>query len=246
MARSSARKWLAITDSDGPVAAVEHDAPALDDAPTVAAVSNAVRLAVTHARLQEEQRLRLLELEASRARIVAAANRQRERAAGELRKDVDAPLRVAQSELRAARRSVRDSEAAAALDVVIQELEAATGEIADLVAGIPPADLGDGRLRQALDALAQASPVPVSVAVADDAEGDQETETTLVYACCQALTNAAKHANAGAVAVSLHGTVRKPDCTDAADRVGALGGHLTGGHVTADGTTVTAVIPCAL
>jgi hypothetical protein len=41
------------------------------------------------------------------------------------------------------------------------------------------------------------------------------------------------------------GTVRMPDCTDAADRVGALGGRLTGCDLTAEGTTVTAVIPCA-
>jgi hypothetical protein len=124
VAHSTDRRWLTITDSDGPVAAVEHDALALDDAPTVAAVSNAVRLAVTHAQLQEEQRSRLHELEASRARIVAAADHQRARAAAELRKDVDAPLRVAQSELRAVRPSTRDPEAAAALDLVIQELEA--------------------------------------------------------------------------------------------------------------------------
>jgi hypothetical protein len=41
------------------------------------------------------------------------------------------------------------------------------------------------------------------------------------------------------------GTVVAPDCTDAADRVGALGGHLTVTDPAGDGTlTVAAVIPC--
>jgi signal transduction histidine kinase len=260
VARDTGRRWLTVSDGDGPVAALEHRSPALDDGPTVAAVSSAIRLAVTHLRLQEEQRARLLELEASRARIVAAADGQRERAAAELRTDVDAPLRVAQSELRAVRPSVGDPEVAATLDVVIQELEAATGEIADLVAGIPPADLGDGRLRQALDALAEASPVTVSVAVGDDASGDQEAETALFYACCEALTNAAKHANAGAVTVrvrrqggQLAATVSDDGRGGAdpsgsglqgiADRLAAHDGRLRVDSPPGAGTTVTATVP---
>jgi hypothetical protein len=47
------------------------------------------------------------------------------------------------------RSAVREPEASAAFEVVIGELEAASREIADLVAGTPPTDLGDGRLRQA-------------------------------------------------------------------------------------------------
>jgi hypothetical protein len=41
------------------------------------------------------------------------------------------------------------------------------------------------------------------------------------------------------------GIVVAPDCTDAADRVGALGGRLTPSGPAEDGRmTVTAVIPC--
>ena len=97
------RRWLAVDGPNGPVAVVAHRSSALEDGPTAAAVAGAVRLAVTHLRLQEEQQERLRELEASRARLVAAADRQRARAAAELRQDVEAPLRVAQSELVAMR-----------------------------------------------------------------------------------------------------------------------------------------------
>src|SRR6266567_735927 len=134
VAPSGDRRWLTIGDLGRPVAAVAHRSSALDDPPTVAAVSSAVRLAVTHLRLQEEQQTRLQEVEAARARIVAAADRQRERAAAALRDDVDVPLWTAHSELHAVRSVVRGPEASAAFEVVIQELEAARREIADLVA----------------------------------------------------------------------------------------------------------------
>jgi signal transduction histidine kinase len=254
------RRWLAVDGPGGPVALVAHRSSALDDGPTAAAVAGAVRLAVTHLRLQEEQQERLGELEASRARLVAAADRQRARAAAELRQDVEAPLRVAQSELRAMRARVRDPEAAAAVDVVVQELAAATGELADLVAGIPPADLGGGRLGGALHALAEASPVLVTVAVADDAVGSREAETALFYVCCEALANAVKHAGATRVAIAVQ---RQDDGVVAtvaddggggadpsgsglqglADRLAALNGRLRVESPLGAGTRVTATVP---
>ena len=260
MAGRGGRRWLAVDGPNGPVAVVAHRSSALDDGPTAAAVAGAVRLAVTHLRLQEEQQERLGELEASRARLVAAADRQRARAAAELRHDVEAPLRVARSELVAMRAAVRDPEAAAAVDVVVQELAAATGELADLVAGIPSADLGGGRLGRALQALAEASPVPVTVAVDEDAAASQEAETALFYVCCEALANAVKHARATRVAIAVE---RKDDGVVAtvaddgrggadpagsglqglADRLAARNGRLRVDSPPGAGTTVTATVP---
>jgi signal transduction histidine kinase len=254
------RRWLAVDGPGGPVAVVAHRSSALEDGPTAAAVAGAVRLAVTHLRLQEEQQERLGELEASRARLVAAADRQRARAAAELRQDVEAPLRVAQSELVAMRPGVRDPGAAAAVDVVVQELAAATGELADLVAGISPADLGGGRLGPALHALAQTSPVPVTVAVAEDAAASQEAETALFYVCCEALANAAKHAGATRVTIAVEredGGVVATVADDGrggadpsgsglvglADRLAARNGRLRVESPPGAGTTVTATVP---
>ena len=254
------RRWLAIDGPGGPIAVVAHRSSALDDGPTVATVAGAVRLAVTHLRLQEEQQNRLRELEAARARMVAAADRQRVRAAAELREEVQASLRIAQSELGALRAAVGDPEAAAAIDVVVQELAAATGEIADLVAGIPPADLGGGRLGRALQALAEASPVPATVAVADDAAGSQEAETALFYVCCEALANAVKHAGATRVEIAverLDGGIVATIADDGrggadpsgsglqglADRLAARNGRLRLDSPPGAGTTVTATVP---
>lgn len=253
-------RWLAVDGPDGPVATVAHRSSALDDVPTAAAVAAAVRVAVTHLRLQEEQQERLGELEASRARLVAAADRQRALAAAELRQDVQAALSAAQSQLRATQAAIRDPKAAAAIDVVVQELAAATGEIADLVAGIPPADLGGGRLGRALQVLAEASPVPVTVAVADDVAGSQEAETALFYVCCEALANAVKHAQATQVAITVErqdGQIAATIADDGRGRADPAGSGLQGladrlatgrGRLRVDsppgaGTTVTATIP---
>jgi signal transduction histidine kinase len=254
------RRWLAIDGPGGPIAVVAHRSSALDDGPTVATVAGAVRLAVTHLRLQEEQQNRLRELEAARARMVAAADRQRARAAAELREEVQASLRIAESELDALRAVVGDPEAAAAIDVVVQELAAATREIADLVAGIPPADLGGGRLGRALQALAEASPVPATVAVAGDAAGSQEAETALFYVCCEALANAVKHAGATRVEIAverLDGSIVATIADDGrggadpsgsglqglADRLAARNGRLRVDSPPGAGTTVTATVP---
>jgi hypothetical protein len=80
-----------VVDADGPGAVVVHRSPTLDDPATAEAVAAAVRLALRHERLQHEQRQQFAELEASRARIVAATDRERERAAMQLRGTSECP-----------------------------------------------------------------------------------------------------------------------------------------------------------
>jgi signal transduction histidine kinase len=254
------RRWLTVDDPDGRVAVVAHQSPALDDPPTADAVAAAVRLAVRHLRLQEEQRQQLAELEASRARLVAAADRERERAATQLRQDVAVSLQLAQSELTAVRPATRDPAVAGSLDVVVTELATARDEIVELVAGVPPAQLGGGRLGYALDAVAQRSPVPVSVTVAADAAGDADTETAFFYVCSEALANAVKHADANRIDITVrrvNGALEAVISDDGrggadpsgsglqglADRLATLNGRLRVDSPPGAGTTVTAVVP---
>jgi signal transduction histidine kinase len=253
------RRWLTVDESDGRVAVVAHQSPALDDPPTADAVAAAVRLAVRHLRLQEEQRQQLAELEASRARIVAAADRERERAATQLRQDVGLSLQLAQSELTAVRPATRDPAVAGSLDVVVTELATARDEIVELVAGVPPANLGDGRLHDALDTLAERSPIPVSVSVAANAASDSDTETALFYVCSEALANAIKHANPSRIAITVRrtdGSITATVSDDGrgganpsgsglqglADRLATLNGRLRVDSPPGTGTTVTAVV----
>jgi signal transduction histidine kinase len=254
------RSWLTVVDADGPVAVVTHQSPTLDDPATAEAVAAAVRLAVRHEHLQREQQQQLAELEASRARIVAAADGARERAARQLREDVGVSLQLAQSELSAVRTAARNPAVAESLDIVVSELVAAQTEIGELVAGVPPAHLGSGRLQEALQALAQHSPVPVSVTVAADAASGQDTEATLFYVCSEALANTVKHADAKRISIKVR---RINDAMEAvisddgrggadptgsglqglADRLAAYNGRLHVESPRGAGTTVTAMIP---
>jgi hypothetical protein len=81
-----AEKAVTPIEHDGqPVAVLVHDQVVLEDRALVEAVASAARLAVSNARLQAEVRARVLEVAASRRRIVEAADAQRRRLERELR-----------------------------------------------------------------------------------------------------------------------------------------------------------------
>ncbi|TCC43304.1 sensor histidine kinase [Kribbella sindirgiensis] len=250
------RQLLMVSEDDVPVAVVVHQSAALEDPLTARAVATAVRLAVANIRLQEEQLARLRELEAARARVVAAADRQREEVAEELGQKVAAFLRDAQAELADVRVGT-----GTALGIVGSELVAAIAEIGDLVAGIPPATLGEGRLRDALEILAARAPAEVVISYGDDSAGDAAAETALFYVCSEALANAAKHAGAGRIKIDVcrYGDLLQVSVTDdgrggadvsgsgltgLSDRLAVLDGRLRVESPPGAGTTVTATVPC--
>jgi signal transduction histidine kinase len=255
------RQRLTVNDADGPVAVVTHQSAALEDPLTARAVETAVRLAVTNIRLQDEQLSQLRELEAARARVVAATDRQREEVAEELAQKVAALLGGAQAELVDLRARVDGTGAATALDIVAAELDAAIAEISDLVAGIPPATLGEGKLRDALQLLAARGPAEVAISYSDDSAGDAAAETALFYVCSEALANAAKHAGASRIKIDVcrYGDVLETTITDdgcggadasgsgltgLSDRLAVLDGRLRVESPPGAGTTVTATVPC--
>ena len=75
-------------------AVVESRSNALDDPPTAEGVASAVRLVVRNIQLQAEQRAQLIELEASRLRLIAATDRVRERVAVDLTDGCRTPVGV--------------------------------------------------------------------------------------------------------------------------------------------------------
>jgi signal transduction histidine kinase len=252
------RRWLTVDGLDGPIAAVAHQSGKLDDAPTAAAVESAIRLAVTNLRLRDELHERVVELEASRARILAAADRIRQGVASELRDEVEMSLELARSEVGSI--TVQDRDAEAALEIVVQELDATHRVLADLIMGVPPADLGDGRLGNALAELVKRCPIPVTVAVADGARGTPATEAVLYYVVSEALANALKHADATGISIDVRrerGELVASVADDGlggadpsgsglqglADRVASARGRLRVESPPGAGTTVVATIP---
>jgi signal transduction histidine kinase len=219
-------------------------------------------LAVEVARLRVELRRQLAEVEASRARIVQAANDERRRIERDLHDGaqqrlvtIGLTLRHAQHELGTASPAARRT-----LDGAVDEVAGAIEELRKLASGLPPAQLDRG-LAPALRELARRAPVPVGVSARVD-RLDRDLEAAAYFIGCEALTNAVKHAHATRISVRAE---RRDDVlvlcvaddgvggasasggsglSGLADRVAALGGAL---HIESEpgaGTRLTAELPC--
>jgi signal transduction histidine kinase len=203
------------------------------------------------------------ELTTSRARIVAAADHTRRRIERDLHDGAQQRLVALAMQARAARATVPPdaAELADQLDELAAEATGALDELRELARGIHPAVLAEGGLPPALKALARRCPVPVELDVRVDRRLPEQIEIAAYYLVAEALTNAAKHAHASAVTVTvdiddavLHVRVRDDGRGGAdpaggsglvglTDRVEALGGRLTIQSPLGAGTTVHAELP---
>jgi signal transduction histidine kinase len=202
------------------------------------------------------------ELTDSRARIVAAADRTRRRIERDLHDGAQQRLANLVLQARLAQEAVPGTgELAARLDALAAEATTAMVELRDLARGIHPAVLAEGGLRPALRALARRSAVPVELEVRVDGRLPEQVETAAYFAVAEALTNAAKHANATVVTVTVDvdGAVLRIRVSDDGrggadpgagsglvglkDRIEALGGRFSVRTAPDAGTTVHAELP---
>jgi len=257
----SGRTVTPIEDAGERVAVLVHDEALLADSNLVDSVAAAARLAVANARLQAEAHARAAELEASRRRIVEAADAQRRRLERELRLGAERRLgNVAFALDGAGRRSDTDSEALATLE---SELDEARRELREFAHGVHPTALTEGGLVPALAVLAERSPLPVEI-TGDAARLPAPVEAALYFVCSEALTNAGKHASASRVQIEVRhdptrvvvvvaddgvggaDASRGTGLRGLADRVEALGGHLVVASPPRGGTRVVAEISLEL
>ena len=149
---ADAERALTPIDEDGRrVAVLVHDRALLDDPALVPLVAVRDALAVSNARLQAEVRERVAEVEASRRRIVEAADDQRDRLGRELRTGTE-------------RRLSRVAELVGEIDPELErQVEAARAELEELGLGIHPRTLAVEGLGAALRELAERSSVPVTI-----------------------------------------------------------------------------------
>jgi len=202
------------------------------------------------------------ELIESRARIVAAADQTCRRIERDLHDGAQQRLVNLALQARMAREAAPGTgELAARLDAVAEEATRAMAELRDLARGVHPAVLAEGGLRPALRGLARRSAVPVGLEVRVEGRLPQQVETAAYFAVAEALTNAAKHADATVVtvAVEVHDRVLRVRVSDDGrggadpgagsglvglkDRVEALGGRLSVRTAPDAGTTVHAELP---
>src|SRR6185312_3938493 len=159
----------------------------------------------------ERQRLnaRVRELATTRADVVVAANEQLERIERDLHDGAQARLVALAMELGMAEEELSSDPDAARETVRKARDEAlnALGELRDLSRGLRPALLQDRGLGTAIEDLAQRSPLPVAVTFTGGIERTPETVQTAAYfVVAEALTNAAKHSEAGSARVSVERT----------------------------------------
>ena len=251
---------LRLRSTSGPLAGVatrlaRGDAPEEVDAALAAYIENR--------ELADLLTAQLAELRASRARIVAAADAERQRIERALHDGAQQHLTGIAMRLEAARQaSGTDPATARRLEAAAAELRDATNELRELARGIHPAILTEAGLEPALATLARRSAVPVDLRVELDGRLPTATEVTAYYVVAEGLTNVARSAHAARAAV----TVERRDgglavevrddgvggadaragsgITGLQDRVRALNGRLQLDSPPGAGTTLEVWLPC--
>ena len=213
----------------------------------------------------ERLRQQAVELQASRGRLVAAADAERRRIERNLHDGAQQHLVALAVKVRLLEQlAERDPERAKSLMTQLQgDVTSAIEELRSLAHGIYPPLLSSAGLGQAMSAACRRAPLPADV----DADGvgrhAPEIEAAVYFCCLEALQNAAKYAGSGASArvriwedaggllfeVSDDGTGFAPGrngegagLTNMRDRLGAVGGTLrveSDGH----GTRVHGAVP---
>ena len=182
------------------IAVLVHDEAVLEDQALVEAVASAARMAVSNARLQAEVRARVLELAASRRRIVDAADAQRRRLERELREGAERRLAEVASLLAESRR-VAHEPAALKVAEVEEEVRAARAELHDFAQGIHPSALTRAALSAAFRSSSRGRDTGRARAVVGRLT--PAIEAAAYFLCSEALANAAKHAKATRMTMSV-------------------------------------------
>jgi signal transduction histidine kinase len=203
------------------------------------------------------------ELTASRARIVEASDNARRRFERDLHDgaqqrlvSLGLKLRTAEASVPPELRALRDQ-----IADIVTGLTGVSNDLQETSRGLHPAILSRGGLGPALKTLARRSTVPVELRVDVDRRLPDPAEVGAYYLVAEALTNAAKHAEASEVqvrlaadAASLHVLIRDDGVGGAdsrkgsgliglTDRVEALGGRLQISSIAGRGTSLAATIP---
>jgi signal transduction histidine kinase len=146
-----------------------------------------------------------VELAASRARLVVAADEARRRIERDLHDGAQQRLVAAALELTLLEQRL-DRDPAAARSVLVrarEHLDHGLGELRDLARGIHPAVLTERGLEAAVVALVQRAPVPVDLEIEVRERLDAGIEAAAYFVVSEALTNVAKYAEAETVSVDV-------------------------------------------
>jgi len=265
-AGDSERAVSVLGDPSSPVAALVYDSALVHEGQLVDAAAAAVRLALENARLQVQLRAQLEEVRQSRARLVEAADSERQRVERDLHDGaqqqlVTLLLSMQVTKAEAMRHS--DPETAMLVDANIATLRDALGELRELARGIHPTILTQAGLVPAIRSLTERCPIPVDViGELGDVRLAPPLEAALYFVVSEAITNAVKHSKGRRMCVSLgrRSGLAIVEVSDdgvggaelslgsglrgLTDRIAAVGGRLMVKSDHAGGTTIHAEVPC--
>jgi len=240
---------------------------------TLEEVAREVGVAVNKARLDsalqeslDRLRKQAVELQASRGRLVAAADAERRRIERNLHDGAQQHLVALSVKVRLVEQLAdRDPERAKALMNQLQDdVRSAVEELRSLAHGIYPPLLSSAGLGEAMSAACRRAPLPASVNADGVGRYAPEVEAAVYFCCLEALQNAAKHAGAeasarvriweeaGALLFEVSddgagfengGDGEGAGLTNMRDRLGAVGGTLRVDSAGGKGTRVQGAVP---
>jgi signal transduction histidine kinase len=254
-----------FVDRDGHhVAALVHDAALAHQPDLLEVVCAAANVALERERLQAELEARVVELRASRVRIVTAGDAERRRLERDLHDGAQQRLVGIALQLSLLKGRIKSDPATAEqlVNAAGDELALSLAELRELARGIHPAVLEHG-LAAALESLAARAAVPTKVSFEPSERLPEPVELAAYFVASEALANVAKYAHATAVSMRVrrNGQMASIEIADdgiggaddragsglrgLADRVEALEGHLRVTSPAGAGTVITAELPCA-
>jgi signal transduction histidine kinase len=205
------------------------------------------------------------ELTASRARMVTSADDTRRRIERDLNEGPQQQLSSLALQLRSIQKRIPpDGDGLAAeLVSIVAGLRSALEELQVYARGIHPAFLSEGGLEPALKTLTRRARVPVDLRVQARRRLPEPVEVAAYYVVSEALTNAAKHAQATGVTIDVEadnllrvriqddgigGAVftRGSGLVGLRDRVEALGGRIALASESGSGTALSVELPLAV
>jgi signal transduction histidine kinase len=246
-----------------PVAALVHD-PAIKDEPELLdAVTAAAAIALENGRLQAELRANVDELRGSRARVIEAGQKERQRLERDLHDGAQQRLVALSLDLSVLEsRLGGDPDANSILAKARDEVAVSLAELRDVARGLHPAVLTAHGLAVALESLAARATVPVRLSVDLQERVAEPVEVAAYYVVSESLANIGKHARATSATVDVvrngpqlvvevvddgvggADTERGSGLRGLADRVEGLGGQLRIWTPLGGGTRVRAELPC--
>jgi signal transduction histidine kinase len=246
------------------VAVLLHDPSLRDEPELLSGATAAAGIAIENGRLQAELRARLEELRGSRARVIDAGQKERQRLERNLHDGAQQRLIALSLELSLLEQRLEaDPDAIRRLDEARREIALSLEELRDVARGIHPAVLSGHGLQVALESIAARASIPVRLTVELKGRLHERLEVVAYYVVSESLANIAKHAHATGATVDVGredgqmvvevvddgiggaDTERGSGLRGLADRVEALGGRLRIWTPRGGGTRLRAEIPCA-